>query len=94
MRSGMDDVSSSMEGEEMNGWITDRTPTEDEVKEAGDVGFILCASGWRTPTVEYDHAILMFCNYFEDGEWYIEGVGQHNIVIHGWMMPPSWEDMG
>ena len=73
-------------------WITDREPTDDEVKYAGDCGFILCISGTRG-SQRYDHAIVMDDNYYEGGRWYIRGGGRPDtITVHGWMLPPAWEE--
>lgn len=74
----------------LNGWITDRDPTPEEIEATGDVGFILCISGEYVAQT-YDHAIDMNFNYFDDGKWYIHGVQQRWATVHGWMMPPSWE---
>ena len=78
---------------EMPRWITDRNPTPEEVEAAGDVGFILCISGEYVAQT-YDHAIDMSSNFYEDGDWYVHGVKAKWATIHGWMMPPSWEDNG
>lgn len=72
-------------------WITDRTPTNNEIEEAGDVGFILCVSGKRD-NFTYEHAILMYDNFYEDDKWYIFGVADDSLTIHGWLMPPAWEE--
>lgn len=72
------------------GWITDRNPIAEETREAGDTGFILCISGKRSHA-EYDHAITMDGNFYEEGEWSINDLPQGELVIHGWMMLPSWE---
>ncbi len=72
-------------------WITGRTPTEDEVAEAGDTGFIVCISG-KDGNTYYDHAICMKDVSFEEGKWAIDGFFQRNITVHGFMTPPSWPD--
>ena len=73
-------------------WVTDREPTDDEVEYAGDCGFILCISG-TCYSQTYDHAIVMDDNYYEEGRWYIRGCGMpDNITVHGWMLPPAWEE--
>lgn len=74
----------------LNGWITDRDPTPEEIEAAGDVGFILCISGEYVAQT-YDHAIDMSSNFYEDGAWYVHGVKAKWATVHGWMMPPSWE---
>ena len=83
-------------------WITDRDPTPEEVEQAGDVGFIICISG-KLGTCVYQHATDMQDNFFEDGRWYLHG-GLPNKTsglqgdeyemykVHGWMLPPVWED--
>ena len=72
-------------------WITDRVPTAEEIAYAGDTGFILCISG-ANDSQRYYHAIVMGDNYYED-RWYIGGVGKSDeITVHGWMLPPAWED--
>ena len=82
-------------------WITDRNPTSDEVKQAGNIGFILCFSG-KVNGAEFDHAIDMGGNTYEGGFWYLHGVLPDRKVsprgakfeiykVHGWMLPPSWE---
>lgn len=73
-------------------WITDRDPTSAECRYAGDSGFILCVSG-KEGKQTYDHAIMMEECYFEEGVWYICGVKWESAVVHGWMLPPSWEEM-
>lgn len=72
-------------------WITGRTPTEDEVTDAGDVGFIICYSG-KVESVIYDHAICMGNVSFEEEKWAIDGFFQRDITVHGFMTPPSWPD--
>ena len=73
-------------------WITGRTPTEDEVEAAGDIGFIICISG-TNDTQTYEHAVDMDGNYYDDGEWYLHGVKMpETITVHGFMLPPEWED--
>ena len=72
-------------------WITGRTPTEDEVTDAGDTGFIICCSG-KVGSVIFDHAILMNDVFFEEGKWTIKGIFQRDITVHGFMTPPSWPD--
>ena len=77
-------------------WIKDRNPTPEEVAEAGDTGFILCISGKDSvwDSVTYDHAIILRENFFEKGSWYIEGMKDEALTVHGWMMPPGWEETG
>lgn len=73
-------------------WVTDRVPTQEEVEEAGDVGFILCVSG-KDKNWNYDHAILLGSNYFEHNVWFMENVHEaKRIIVHGWMLPPSWKE--
>lgn len=71
-------------------WITDRNPTPEEVKEAGDTGFIVCISGHHGWS-DYDHTVDMIENTFERGEWYIHGFKTQGLTVHGWMLPPKWE---
>ena len=73
-------------------WITGRTPTEDEIAFAGDIGFIVCVNGyWDGKT--YSHAVCMQDNFFEDGEWCLSGVKKpETITVLGFMLPPEWED--
>ena len=72
-------------------WVTDRPPHPDECEEAGDVGFILCVSGCMGNWT-YDHAIMMGDNSYEHG-WVIGGIAaDSSITVHGWMMPPEWEE--
>ena len=71
-------------------WITDRNPFESECEYAGDTGFILCVSGQRNH-IGYDHAIVMGDCTFEEGQWFISGIGADGLTIHGWMLPPEWE---
>ncbi len=73
-----------------NEWIIDRDPTEEEIDQAGDIGFILCVSG-RRGAILYDHAIIMGDNWFENNQWYIGGLGHTGLTIHGFMVPPIWE---
>lgn len=72
-------------------WIKDRNPTKKECEEAGDVGFIVCISGY-SGNQTYDHAIHMGDCFFENDKWYIDGcIGTHEkITIHGFMIPPTW----
>ena len=73
-------------------WITGRTPTEDEIAFAGDIGFIVCISG-TNDTWTYERAVDMGGNFFEDGEWYLHGVKMpETITVLGFMLPPEWED--
>ncbi len=77
-----------------NEWITDRNPTEEECEEAGDVGFIVCISGQRG-NEQFHHAIIMDGCWFgdhEDERWLIEGWDQCDLTVHGWMLPPTWEE--
>ncbi len=75
------------------GWELYRNPTEEECRKAGDVGFIVCVSGKRGKQT-FDHAIMMTDCTFEDGRWYVNGISSRGLRIHGWMMPPSWEEGG
>lgn len=76
-------------------WIKDRTPTEEEVHEAGDIGFICCISG-RAKRVTYVSATSMNGNFFEDGKWkYLDGHDTAkkgiDLRVKGWIVPPKWE---
>jgi hypothetical protein len=79
----------------------DPGPLEQEVEQAGDVGFIICISG-KLGACVYQHAIDMQDNFFEDGCWYLHGAQPNKTVglqgdehevykVHGWMLPPVWE---
>ena len=72
-------------------WITDREPTEEECESCDATGFIVCISG-PDGSITYDHAIDMTENYYDHGEWFIHGCKKDGITVHGWMLPPSWED--
>ena len=75
-------------------WVTDRVPTPDEREEAGDTGFIVCVSGCMGNWT-YDHAICMGDCFYEPetGGWAVNGLlVDSTITIHGWMMPPEWEE--
>ena len=74
----------------MEQWVTDREPTSYECDSAGDTGFILCVSGQRNH-IGYDHAIVMGDCLYEEGQWFISGIGADGLTIHGWMLPPEWE---
>jgi len=70
-------------------WVKDRDPTDEEVLDAGDVGFIVCASGERGSWI-LDHATIMGDCFFEDGKWYISGIHDDKLKVLGWMLPPIW----
>lgn len=75
-----------------NRWIKDRMPTEAEEEEVFGTGFILCISGKRK-NITYDHAIIMGPEAeVKDGKWYINGLQARGITVHGWMLPPDWEE--
>lgn len=75
-------------------WIKDRMPTEEE-QEQSDIGFIICVSGRDTGDNELDHAIYMGV-FYEDGKWYTDDgwldSETHPLTVHGWMLPPRWEE--
>ena len=57
---------------------------------------IVCISG-TAHNRTYDHAIEMKI-YYEHGHWYDDDgwidTETDDITVHGWMMPPSWEEGG
>ena len=72
-------------------WVKNRNPTEQECEEAGDIGFILCVHG-QYGNATYNHAIVLGDNFFEDGMWYVNARGGHDLTILGWMLPPTWDE--
>lgn len=75
-----------------NQWIKNRMPTEAEKEEAFGTGFILCISGKRG-AITYNHAVIMDPEAeVIDGKWHINGLQARGITVHGWTLPPSWEE--
>jgi len=60
----------------------------DEKPQDEDLEYIICVSG-KIGNIEYDHAVLMGDNYFEDGKWYIHGHRKEGVTVLAWMEPPE-----
>ncbi len=68
-------------------------PEDEDMPDEG-ITVLTCISG-DDGTVTYDHAFVLAEWYWDGEEWDFRdqiAEGMKNVVVHGWMPLPEWEE--